>query len=343
MANKSNMETKTNIFFHAPKELTTDAFLVWLIYFLDSKDEYNTDKQAFFDSLILKKEDCGRAVGSIELKRQENNVDVLLTFRFEDNGEEQTVLFEDKTWSMPHSGQLARYKEIYPNCYRYFYYKLAYINSQEEKEVSQEQYEVINAGMMSSTLEKMIDLHPLIKMYYDYIAYTFVDTINSFHERLFVKHDYDVLWSADAQKYLCDTIVENMTKQSVPYLEIRNGTSYGRPWTQIDIARKTDGYWECLFWRVDIRSGKFYIRLNQYAEPLKEEVDYKMRRLEVLRNEANNIIGGMPNLHLGNVENRAVKESEVLIFFLADNDLEAIIESIPKISRHMIDVFQRLE
>lgn len=244
---------------------------------------------------------------------------------------------------MPHNRQLARYKEIYPNCYRYFYYKLAYINSQEEKEVSQNRYEVINAGMMSSTLEKMIDLHPLIKMYYDFITYTFVETINSFHEKLFVKHDYDVLWSADAQKYLCDTIVENMTKQGVPYLEIRNGTSFGRPWTQIDIARKTDGYWEGLFWRVDIRSGKFYIRLNQYAEPSKEEIDYKMRRLEILRNEANNIIGDMPNLHPGKVENRAVKESEVLIFFLADNDLEAVIESIPKISRHMIDVFQSIE
>lgn len=337
------MDTKTNIFFHAPKELTTDAFLVWLLYFLDSEEAYKAQKQMFFDSLILKKDDYGRAVCGIELKRQENNVDVLLTFRFEDNGEEQTVLFEDKTWSMSHSGQLARYKEIYPNCYRYFYYKLAYINSKEEKEVSQNRYEVINAGMMSSTLEKMIDLHPLIKMYYDYITYTFVETINSFHEKLFVKHDYDVLWSADAQKYLCDTIVENMTKQGVPYLEIRNGTSFGRPWTQIDIARKTDGYWEGLFWRVDIRSGKFYIRLNQYAEPSKEEIDYKMRRLEILRNEANNIIGDMPNLHLGNMVNNAVKESEVLIFFLADNDLEAVIESIPKISRHMIDVFQSLE
>lgn len=337
------METKTNIFFHAPKELTTDAFLVWLIYFLDSDEENKEYKQTFFDSLILKKEDCGRAVDSIELKRQENNVDVLLTFRFGDNGEEQTVLFEDKTWSMPHSGQLARYKEIYPSCYRYFYYKLAYINSQEEKEISQEQYEVINAGMMSSTLEKMKDLHPLIKMYYDYISYTFVDAVNSFHERIFVKHEYDVLWSADAQKYLCDTIVENMTEQNVPYLRITNGTSYGRPWTEINIAEKTDGYWECLFWRVDIRSGKFYIRLNQYAEPSDNEIDYKMRRLEILRNEANHIVGTMPDLHLGKVENRATKESEVLIFFLEENDLEILIESIPKISRHMIDVFQRLE
>lgn len=337
------METKTNIFFHAPKELTTDAFLVWLIYFLDSKEEYKAYKQTFFDSLILKKEDCSRAVGSIELKRQENNVDVLLTFRFEDTGKEQIILFEDKTWSMPHSGQLNRYKTLYPNCYRYFYYKLAYVNSQEEKEVSQEQYEVINAGMMSSAIEKMTDLHPLIKMYNDYINYTFVDAINSFHDKLFIKHDYDVLWSGDAQKYLCDTIVENMTKQSVPYLEIRNGTSYGRPWTQIDIARKKDGYWEGLFWRIDIRSGKFYIRLNQYAEPSKEEVDYKMQRLEVLRNEANYIVGTIPDLHPGILENRAIKESEVLIFFLQDNDLECLIESIPKISRHIIDVFKRLE
>ncbi len=336
------METKTNIFFHAPKELTTDAFIVWLIYFLDSDEENKEYKQAFFDSLILKKKDHGRSIGSIELKRQENNVDVLLTFRFEDNGEEQTVLFEDKTWSMPHSGQLARYKEIYPNCYRFFYYKLGYINSQEKKEVSQAKYEVINADMMSSTLEKMIDLHPLIKMYYDYITCTFVDAINSYYERIFVKHDYDILESADAQKYLCDAIVEKMTEQNVSYLEIRNGSSYGRPWTQIDFVRKEYGYSERLFWRVDIRSGKYYVRLNQYAEPSEKEVDYKMKRLEVLRNEATNIVGTMPDLHVGKVENKAIKESEVLIFFLEDNNLERLLEAIPKISRHMIDAFQRL-
>ena len=336
------MNTKTNIFFHAPKELTTDAFLVWLLYFLDSEEAFKTEKQMFFDSLILKKEDCGRAVFDIELKRQENNVDVLLTFRFKDNNEQETVLFEDKTWSMPHSGQLARYKEIYPNCYRYFYYKLAYVNSQEEKEVSHERYDIINAGMMSATLEKMVALHPLIKMYYEYITVTFEQEINSFHERIFQKHDYNVLWSADAQKYLCDAIVENMTEQGVPYLEIRNGTSYGRPWTQIDIARKENGYWEGLFWRVDIRSGKFYIRLNQYAEPSEDEVAYKMRRLEILRREADEFVATMPALHPSKVENRATKESEVLIFFLEDNDLDSLMELLPKISRRMIEVFKKL-
>lgn len=336
------MNSKTNIFFHSPKELTTDAFLVWLIYFLDSKEEYKVYKQIFFNNVILKKEDCDRAVSSVELKRQENNVDVLLMFRFEDDGEEQTILFENKTWSSQHSKQLARYKTIYPNCYRYFYYKLAYINSQEAKEIAQEQYEVIDADMMSSTIEKMVDLHPLIKMYYDYIAYTFVDTINSFHKKLFVEHHYNVLWGADAQKYLCDIIVKKMTEQNVPSLRITNGTSYGRPWTEITITEKPEGYWECLFWRVDIRSGKFYIRLNQYAEPSKEEIDYKMKRLEILRNEANSIVGSLQDLHLGKVNNRGIKESEVLIFFLEDNDLETLIEALPKISRRMMDVFREL-
>ena len=253
------------------------------------------------------------------------------------------VEFEDKTWGMPHSGQLARYKVMYPYCYRYFYYKLAYVNSQEEQEVSRERYEIVNAGMMSSALRKMIGLHPLIQMYYEYITVTFEQEINSFHERIFLKHDYNVLRSADAQKYLCDAIVENMTKQGVPYLEIRNGTSYGRPWTQIDIARKEDGYWEGLFWRVDIRSGKFYIRLNQYADPSEKEVSYKMRRLEILRREANEFVATMPALHPGKVEDKATKESEVLIFFFEENDLDCLMEMLPKITHRMIEVFNGLK
>lgn len=337
------METKTNIFFYAPKELTTDAFLVWLIYFLDSQENNRDYKQRFFDRLILKQEDCGRPICNIELKRQENNVDVLLLFSFEDNGEKETVLFEDKTWSMPHSGQLARYKEIYPNCYRYFYYKLAYINTQEAKEISQNRYEIINATMMLSIISEFTELHPLIKMYSDYIKYTFVDEIDSYHNSLFVKHNYDTLRSADAQKYLCDMIAESMTKQNVPYIEIRNGSSYGRPWTQIDIAKKEDGYWEALFWRVDIRSGKYYIRLNQYAEPSEEEVSYKMQRLEILRREANRIVESFPNICAGIVENRATKESEVLIFFLEDNDIETLIEAIPAITLQMITAFNGIK
>ena len=340
----TNAANRTNIFSFIPKSISSEVFLVWLINYLDSDCKYGQYKQSFFDNLLLKRDDKGKLVSEISINRQSNNMETVLSFHFNGTDERHDILllFVDKESNMVRPEQLDRYKWIYPNCYRFFYYKLGYINSQEKKEVSQAKYEVINADMMSSTLEKMIDLHPLIKMYYDYITCTFVDAINSYYERIFVKHDYDILESADAQKYLCDAIVEKMTEQNVSYLEIRNGSSYGRPWTQIDFVRKEYGYSERLFWRVDIRSGKYYVRLNQYAEPSEKEVDYKMKRLEVLRNEATNIVGTMPDLHVGKVENKAIKESEVLIFFLEDNNLERLLEAIPKISRHMIDAFQRL-
>lgn len=218
------METKTNFFFHAPKELTTNAFLVWLIYYLDTTGNI-VEKQMFFDNLILKKEDCGRSVDIVDLKRQENHVDVLLMFRFCDNGEEQAVLIVDKTWSIPQSWELAKYKELYPNCYRYLYYKLSFVNSLEVKNISRQHYDLITAGMMSSTIEKMMGglpssfLHPLIKMYYDYISYTFHDAINKLHESIFVKHQYEVLMNDNGQNYFCDVIAENIAEYWAPYLE----------------------------------------------------------------------------------------------------------------------------
>ena len=50
----------------------------------------------------------------------------------------------------------------------------------------------------------------------------------------------------------------------------------------------------------------------------------------------------MPELHPGKVENRAIKECEVLIFFLKENNLNDLMEMLPKISSHMIDVFKNL-
>ncbi len=107
------------------------------------------------------------------------------------------------------------------------------------------------------------------------------------------------------------------------------------------MPKKTDGYCEYLFWRIDIRSNNFYIRLNQYAEPLEEQIFYKKQRLEILRLEVTNIVSIMPKLRFGKVTN-GLKESEVLILFLIDNDLDDVLEALPKISLHMIEVFNKL-
>lgn len=332
----------TNIFFHAPKELTTDAFLVWLFYFLDSDKIYESAKQDLFDMIVLKEADKGRSVRNICLKRQENHVDVILSFVFNDENKPQVVLFENKTWSSYHSNQLIEYKSKYPNSYRYLYYKLAYINSQEKQYVTDCGYDVITAKMISSAIERHISLHPLIKMYNEYITQSFINPNETFHDKLFVEKDYSVLWGAEAQKYLCDLIVKEMDKQGFSYVGIRNGTIYGRPWTQIDIAEKKEGYWEKLFWRVDIRSNKFYIRLNQYSDPANDfEIDQKMKRKDYLRERINDF-PEVSNFKIGLVTN-GVKESEIIIFFLEENDLSDLISAVPAISKKIVDVFNNLE
>lgn len=335
------MDSRINIFTHAPKELTTDAFLVWLFYFLDSNLEYESYKQSVFDNLLLRPAEQGHKVSNISLARQENNVDVLLRFYIEGCPDTKTILFEDKTWSMPHGTQLDDYKKLYPNCYRYFYYKLGYVNSEELKQVQQAGYELINIGMITSEISTLIRLHPLIEMYYDYIVKTFEIPLQSYHTELFENHNYDILWDGDAQKYLCDRIVERMIDVNVPYIEIRNGSSYGRPWTQIDIAEKTDGYWEKLFWRVDIRSGKFYIRLNQYSEPSDMELPYKIKRRDILRASINTFVKENSGFKLGNVTS-ARKETEIAIFYLVDNDLEVLLDSIPRMTKRIVEVFNAL-
>lgn len=336
------MDFKTNIFCHSPKELTTDAFLVWIIYFLDSREEYKTYKQSFFNGLLLKKEDSDKYVENISLVRQENRVDVLLHFTFAGETTSNTILFEDKTWSMPHDGQLDIYKKYYPDCYRYIYFKLAYLNSEENNIITEAGYELLDANMMSLALNPIVKLHPLIEMYKDYIDNTFCKPINSYHSELFEKHNYNILWDAEAQKYLCDEILNRMIQQNVHILKIRNGSSYGRPWTQIDIAEKKDGYCEWLFWRVDIRSGKFYIRLNQYSDPLDSQIDYKNKRRDILREAMNKLVLHGSGCISGSLTD-AKKETEIAIFYFEDNDFDKLLDKIPSFTKEIVKVFNSLQ
>ena len=84
-------------------------------------------------------------------------------------------------------------------------------------------------------------------------------------------------------------------------------------------------------------------RLNQYGEPSNDEVEYKMRRLRNLRKEAADIVASMPALHPGKVTDRGTNESEVLIFFLEEDDIDRLLELLPKISSRMIDVFETID
>ena len=129
------------------------------------------------------------------------------------------------------------------------------------------------------------------------------------------------------------------------YLKYKTGSSSGRPWTELNIARKENVYgnnWEFLFWRIDIRKGKFYIRLNQYAYIIKaNNTDFnrnKKERLKLLRKIASDIKSKY-NLKAGKLSNSGVNESEIIIFFLQDNDMKTLVNEVYSFSLEMVNEY----
>lgn len=342
----------TNIFYHSPKELTTDAFWVWLLYFLDSDAQYNIAKQILFDRLILKTQDIGRRVGRISVGRQKKGdhgrIDFVFTFTFLDDNTENQVLFEDKTWTTTTENQLVGYKEDYPNAYRYFYYKLAYISLAERALVDHCGYEIITSRMMESCLSLFCDTHVLITYYRDYVKDEFADYIDSFSEQLFENHNYDLLWDAQTQLFLADKLWEVLPEHRKAEMYIYNGTSSGRPWTEISISDgKTilPGYDESIFWRIDIRRGQFYIRLNQYSwyDDDKQRTIYlkKQERLRKLRCISDYLLekGGY-SLVKGKPTEVGSYEQEIVIFFLQDNAWNTVFKEIPRFTDEFLEQYQ---
>lgn len=184
----------------------------------------------------------------------------------------------------------------------------------------------------------------------------------SYHKSLFVDHNYDKLREASGQHYLCEAIVESMQKQNISRIDIdmdkyKESNLYidfaknkgGNPWTHIEFIRINKEYEEKMFWRVDMRTQRYYIRLNQYATPKNEEIWYKMYRLNILRKAAHKILEDyhFPNLIADTPTNNGILESEIIIFFLdrnklPQNNLVDIVDAIPIISKRMIEVFKNL-
>ena len=174
--------------------------------------------------------------------------------------------------------------------------------------------------------------------------------ILSYHKSLFVDHNYGILGDADTQNYLCEVIVDSLIKRGIPLDEITPGyNNGGTPWTHIDLVRTEGSYFEGLFWRVDKRKNGYYIRLNQYGRPKNEEVWYKMHRLKLLRQAAIEAIEEFdnPNLVVGELTNKGILESDIIIFFLnktriPQNKLTDLVNAIPIITRRVMEVFKDL-
>lgn len=100
---------KPNIFNFATKELSQDAFLCYLLEF--SKEEYKKyEKEHIFANIFLKnilnKFSLDIEVKKLEIKKQYNNIDILLILN-----NEYYIIIEDKTFTSERKKQIISYKD----------------------------------------------------------------------------------------------------------------------------------------------------------------------------------------------------------------------------------------
>lgn len=72
------------------------------------------------------------------------------------------------------------------------YYNMGYVNSIAKKVFAEQTYDFVTSRLVTSVLERIVKLDPLINMYYNYLQ-SDADVLNTYHEQLFMKHDKETL------------------------------------------------------------------------------------------------------------------------------------------------------
>jgi hypothetical protein len=345
----------TNLFKHSPKELVTDGFITWILYFLASNSDYEEGKNNFFNKLILKKDDVGKTIDSIKIKMQEKGKngrpDIVLSFNLD--GQSKKVLFENKTWTTTSYSQLNGYRDDYGDIYRYVFLKLAYININERHLCKKCGYDIISSENLLGAITGIQSLHPFIAHYAEYIENVFVNKIKDLRHKLSVINDFRVLEEAQGQEMFMSQLFESLENNGISGMRFNTGSSFGPPWTEIEICNTKVQFLsdntekqiadEMIFWRVDIRASKYYVRLNQYTnKPSKTYLVQKKERLKILRDIAKQLIQEDEKLIGGKLHNNAKAESEIAIFFEDKNEINYLLEVLPKFSKKFVEEYKKM-
>jgi hypothetical protein len=334
-------ETLNNLFMYAPKELSTDAFLAWFFTELEVNPSIADYRSQVFNALGLTAE--GEIPDKIEPQLQSGNVDLLLHFKV--NNTPRCILFENKTSSTFHSDQLNRYRERFPNCDKYIYFKIGYVDTWERQNL--QGYQLISAHDFHQAISFLAPYHPIIDQYCAFLK----DVWISEEEKVFASLAIScptAFQSAIGQRHLIGELYDQL-KNSDHFLKFKKGVNMnGTPWTQLDICRREDYYEgknETLFWRVDSRAGRTYLRINQYAAISKDRPEiaaHKKQRLQALRKLASDIIASY-DLKPGKLSNKGVRESEVIIFFFDENPYTQLKEFLAEFTTKFQSRYYSLE
>lgn len=285
------MNIAPNIFEFATSELSQDAFICWLVSYVNHPEEavLHECSKDFISMLYnlkygvdtIVKEDVLRLVD--KPKRQYFDIDVYFQCVIKDKT--CSFIIEDKMHTTQHSGQLSKYKKkieedgVKEDDVISIYFKTGYLLSRDYDAEKKYEYKILDYRTLNKFLQRYKTDNIIFESYKEYISTNFFEyyetSLNDFFKnddiKLFEK-DF-VQW--EFMSKLLDRCREYGNNLALIEYKISEGTSFGRPFTSIDFLKIPDlyaqGKEEFLFYRLDSRrekttgSERYYLSLRQYA------------------------------------------------------------------------------
>lgn len=176
---ETNIE-RPNIFRISTKELSQDAFIVWMMRWANpvckELDPLLHKCGSDFLSLLLNNKYEEKQISKVDAGRQWNNIDVWAEIFFSD-GTKTLLILEDKTFSGEHSDQLNRYKkqaqdycdkEGFDLCCTYF--KIGSEPLRALKAIKDKGFHVVGRNEIRACLASFVDTpHSILRDFIDYI------------------------------------------------------------------------------------------------------------------------------------------------------------------------------
>lgn len=334
---------KYNLFALAPKELSTSAFIGWLANYIKENGNKN-QKRRFFAKFLLDKNEtqCNLTFNSFSIEKEKKvkggRIELLLVYEL--NGEEVKVILENKTVTTTSGKQLSKYRDFGGELSYYVYLKLDYIDSSERNLCADNNYLVRDGKDLYQTLIQLNLNQQIVSEYLAFLKYNYVyDYYDLSHERIYqILKNSSSIGKGRLQRYVLDQLRDKIMDGGNDNLELGYGSSSGNPYATLSFKKTMHwmpGTNEVMFWRLDRRAGKPYLRLSQWSgvKGKPEALKKKWERRDLMRRKAADLLAKQSNIVPGKVTNSAKNESEIVIFFLGtgakENTVETILNELP--------------
>lgn len=108
-------------------------------------------------------------------------------------------------------------KTTHPNCDDYVCIKMDYVTGPESESINSKGFCLFSSGCLLAALKPLIEQHPKIDEYYEYIQKKYMERLNILHDAIFNKHDLSVLETEEGKNYLLSVIIETLHERGITF------------------------------------------------------------------------------------------------------------------------------